>query len=53
MVCEVWRVARSTVYTMRARGLGSEVGEPESAARSPLHSGVCDTSDRSLSGFVT
>ena len=28
MVCEVWRVARSTVYTMRARGLGSEVGEP-------------------------
>ena len=28
MVCEVWRVARSTVYRMRARGLGSEVGEP-------------------------
>ncbi len=28
MVCEVWRVARSTVYAMRARGLGSEVGEP-------------------------
>ena len=28
MVCEVWRVARSTVYTMRPRGLGSEVGEP-------------------------
>ena len=28
MVCEVWRVARSTVYTVRARGLGSEVGEP-------------------------
>ncbi len=28
MVCEVWRVARSTVYTIRARGLGCEVREP-------------------------